>query len=226
MTDRPIPFSGPMVLAILAGTKTQTRRLIRPRKHASLIAGGWTDDYVLDPGNAAWLAQEVPYAVGDRLWVREAWRTELLYDDRQPSGIPPGTHIWYEASQPLVEDDIRGRLRPGKFMPRWASRLTLTVTDVRVQRLQEISEEDARAEGVLWVPGHGEITREDLLCDPGYSNFLDCRQGYEVLWDSLNAHRAPWESDPWIVAISFSVRLGNIDAPAALRARAGERDDG
>jgi hypothetical protein len=87
-------------------------------------------------------------------------------------------------------------------MPRKYSRILLDLTDVRVQRVQEIGEGDARAEGVLWVPGHGEIAQADL--EEGYSTYLDCRQGFQVLWNSINAKRGfGWDVNPWVWAITF-----------------------
>lgn len=212
--DRPILFSGPMVRALLDGRKTQTRRVLGPQSVQ-------VDEF------------KVRFAAGDRLYVREAWRTFISLDKVPPRdvwspGQERGAGVYYEAGgnlsitkgiadrQWLFGDDERpagaGKFRQGMHMPRWASRLTLPVTDVRMQRLQEISEADARTEGVLWVPGHGEITPAELNADPGYSNFLNCRQGYEVLWDHLNADRGfGWATNPWVVVISFTVERGNID---------------
>lgn len=161
-----------------------------------------------------------PYAVGDRLWVREAWRPTFL-----PGGVEAiewrADQAWlpydrFVARLPDYLPDIwrrpsLNRWRPSIHMPRWASRLTLIVTAVKVERLQEISEEDARAEGVLWVPGHGEITPADLY--EGYSNYLCCRQGFEVLWSSLHGPGA-WEANPWVAAISFETHRCNIDQMA------------
>lgn len=183
MTDRPILFSGPMVRAILEGRKTQTRRLIstKPRGHlggVNLFDGTWTDDYVLDPGNVEWRQQIVRYAVGDRLWVRETWSERL-----------EGEAAIYraDAELPIV-------WRPSIFMPRWASRLTLTVTDVRVQRLQEISRDDVIAEGITEREG-----------EPIAAVVAGWHEPYAALWDSLNAKRAPWASNPWVVAVTFTV---------------------
>lgn len=102
--------------------------------------------------------------------------------------------------------------KPSIHMPRWASRLTLRITDVRVQRLQDISEEDARAEGAgLYVPGHGFITEQTLHADPGYSNFLAPRQGFEAIWTEINGADS-WAANPWVWAISFEVIRENVDA--------------
>lgn len=151
MADRPIIFSSPMVRALLAGTKTQTRRLLKPQpgdmdRPFAMEDGTW---HVTDSRGCNMSPLPVRYAVGDRLWVREAFIGARGYDDDPPSrfGNKP---IWYCADGAPDREKwwhLSNRLRPSIHMPRWASRLTLTVTEVRVQRLQEISEEDAIAEG-------------------------------------------------------------------------------
>lgn len=223
MTVRPIIFSAPMVRALLAGAKTQTRRIIKPRGQASLFDGGWTDDYVLDPGNAEWRAREVRYAPGDLLYARE---TCWLYGQWREDGQTKtgrsrrrfdliGKSIRLETPRP-DELAFYGRgpgftWRPSIHMPRWASRLTLDVADVRVQRLQQITEADARAEGApLYVPGHGRITEAELAADPGYSNYLCYRLGFEDLWNELHGPGS-WQANPWVVAVSFSVHQINVD---------------
>jgi hypothetical protein len=166
--ERPILFSGPMVRAILAGTKTQTRRVIapvQPREDGRWPAGR-------DP------LDDSPFRRGGTLWVRETWQWNT----------PPSGYI-YRA------DDIAGHIdsgwRPSIFMPREACRLRLEVTDVRVQRLQDISEEDAEDEGVQ---------PSEMALSP--------RAAFERLWDSINAKRAPWDSNPWVWCVSF-VRSGS-----------------
>ncbi|WP_144379542.1 hypothetical protein [Mesorhizobium amorphae] len=196
--NRPILFSSLMVRALLDGRKTQTRRVLSNDKFASLFNGTWSDDYVLDPGNQSWRDAEIRFAVGDRLWVREAWRTHRYYDDLAPSEMGGEESIVFEADHPPLEKRPHrladGRLRQGMHMPRWASRLTLTVTDVRVQRLQEITWQDAKAEGI----------------SGGYH-----QSEFASLWDSLNAARGfGWDTNPWVVAVSFTVERRNIDQVA------------
>lgn len=191
MNERPILFSGPMVRAILAGTKTQTRRVVLQAQppdtfQASAVLGMF----------------RCPYgAPGDRLWVREAFRQGYGNADAH-----------YRADE---DECAGGPWRPSIHMPRYLSRLTLEVTEVRVQRLHEISEEDVRAEGVM-LPvtpnGHPAIC---VSASPRPSEFLpgklgkdwtlaDCwRHAYAILWDSLNRKRAPWSSNPWVWAITF-----------------------
>lgn len=193
-TERPILFSAPMVRALLAGTKTQTRRVV---KDTGLYA---IDAAVHGPETAARellaLASRCPYGQpGHKLWVREAWRTDSDHDDKPPRDIHEGVHVWYEAGRGLSA--IRGlsrmgKLRPGMFMPRWASRITLEVSEVRVERLQAISEADAIAEGIgrtasgHWLPGP---------CDhPEWA--------YHQLWDQINGAGA-WDLNPFVWCVSF-----------------------
>lgn len=200
MSDLPILFSAPMVRALLAGTKTQTRRVIKPQPYGRIsmltsfnhgrmeIAFG-PDMKAKDGGPKWWrpLAQ-----AGDRLWVREAWRTHAHYDDLGPSMMGGEEPIRYEADgahqtwgYPAISNI--GRHRVGMHMPRWASRLTLYVTDVRVERLQDISEEDAVAEG---VPA--------FMSSP--SNIPAMH--FQSIWESINGPGS-WEANPWVWVVSF-----------------------
>ena len=237
MADKPILFSGSMIRAILReiaapGTgKTQTRRVLKlPTKgiyeHPKM--GGWAACTVggkgcyLDPAMTIPTPERVciwhqttgttilpPYDLGDRLWVREAFSYDRLDVDRD--GILPP---WYWADgNPDAGDWTRPK--PSIHMPRWASRLTLIVTDVRVQRLQDISEDDARAEG---IEHDQDRSRGNVIA---WRDYLD-RGGkcgtaiasFRSLWDSLNAERAPWAGNPWVVAVTFRPVLGNIGGKA------------
>ena len=185
MTEHPILFSGPMVRAILEGRKSQTRRLVKmPRGIVSLYRP-FPDDPtnvqgVDEDGLIGWYAvpSACPYGVpGDRLWVRETWRqgnTGVLY---RANDVCPSQQHW----------------RPSIFLKRADSRLVLEVTAVRVERLQEISCADAIAEGI--APAANSQT---IDCDTP-----DPRHAYRELWDSLNAKRAPWASNPWVWVIEF-----------------------
>jgi len=235
MTERPILFSAPMVRAILEGRKTQTRRILNPQppgdQHRSLRDVVWGDDAQKlaarsDRSQHAWAGFDddrtnpaiaayyhCPYGQpGDRLYVRESFSGPHEWQTIPPAGWgwDTGTRppIWYWADGNPEHGDWT-RPKPSIHMPRWASRILLEITDVRVQRVQDISEEDARAEGVLWVPGHGEITPADL--HEGYSNYLDCRQGFWALWDSINAKRGyGWNANPWVWCLTFKrVEDGN-----------------
>lgn len=224
MVDRPILFSAAMVRALLDGRKTQTRRVLGGRGEVDIFKpGAWSDSYVLDPGNAEWRARYTPFEIGDRLWVKETWRAHRVHDGIKPSEIERGSRVLYEA-EGRDNCDQHGKTRVSIFMPRWASRLTLTVTDVRVQRLQDCSEADAIAEGI-------EIgTHPDTGEPGGWKSYETIQSGrhkgkrhphavlpnkspvtsYAELWDSINGAGA-WETNPWVVAVSFDVRKENID---------------
>lgn len=150
-----------------------------------------------------WLAH-IGFAPGDLLYVREAWRTESrAYDDLAPADMDADYPVLYDAGADWSLNKSTGRARASMHMPRWASRLTLEVTDIRIQRLQEISEEDATAEGAwLW--------REEN--DP--AGVIDHpRDAYCHLWDEINGDRPglAWRCNPWVVAITFRPHLINID---------------
>jgi hypothetical protein len=193
--EHPILFSGAMVRAILAGQITQTRRVCNPQpvKNGAfweLYGAGWSSDTIpvpVMPDHS--LAVRGPFGcAGDRLWVRESWSTHAAFDLVAPRDLTARSiHYW-------ADGEIQtGRRRPGMFMPRWACRILLEITDVRVQRLVEISHDDADAEG---CPG-----RRSAVPELGYVHTP--REQFAQLWDSINAERAPWDSNPWVWAITF-----------------------
>jgi len=208
MVDRPILFSSPMVRALLDGRKTQTRRILKDAP----TEPGWLLYYEVN-GKRTWVGPNgypsmpcmLRFAVGDRLWVRETFRGATGYDNIRPAawGNKP---IWYEADG---EPDVKlwwhlsTKKRVAIHMPRWASRLTLTVTDVRIQRLQDITEADAIAEGIP-APANS-MTIDCETCDP--------RDDFQALWNSINGADS-WAANPWVCAISFEVRRRNIDEGA------------
>lgn len=233
MSDRPILFSGPMVRALLDGRKTQTRRVWKlPTKGiytrpdmggwAPTINGGGGSFTIGRDGTKIPVPEKIgiwhqttgrclnaPYQIGNRLWVREEWGTTSDLSGVAPSNLPRDARIFYQprTSYP-AHDPFQSRVRASMHMPRWASRLTLTVADVRVQRLQEIIEADAVAEGFpnAWAIPHRDKPGAPLIETNPVRWFSD-------LWDSLNAKRGfGWEENPWVVAISFSVERRNIDA--------------
>ena len=155
MKERPILFSAPMVRALLADAKTQTRRVVKMESHQQIEqrddGRDWPWMYDGERDADYWMA--CPYGQpGDRLWVREAWRAELTWNTTKPSEIPDEAALWYEADdQPRNNGrgtKFKGKLRSSIHMPRHASRITLEVTGVRVETLGVISHEDALAEGV------------------------------------------------------------------------------
>lgn len=175
--DRPIIFSAPMVRALLDGRKTMTRRKAW-KKEGERGFVQWGE------GPSPWQRVQP----GDRLWVREACMSD------------PDRFTIYRADWERYNVCDTMRWRPSIHMPRWASRLTLTVTAVRVERLQEISCADAIAEGI--APAANSQT---IDCDTP-----DPRDEFHALWDRLHGEGA-WDANPEVVAITFAVRKGNID---------------
>lgn len=164
----------------------------------------WVTDPVthqIDAVMSQWTGR-VAYSAGDRLWVREAWRADPKYDDHSPSNshngspvLPLGCLVTYDAD--LIPE--LGRNRQGMQMPRWASRITLDVIDVRIERLQDISEADAIAEG---------CKPDDSSLNPNLIG--PARQIFRNLWNRINGPDA-WETNPWVAAYIFHVINRNID---------------
>jgi len=195
--ERPILFSGPMVWALLAGTKTQTRRVIKDQEIGKRFSH-MTDDgrahleWLGTPscGSGVWDVPEYsaqvasPYGKpGDRLWVRE---THGFGGD----AYAPDT--FYRATSP--DAPIQGRWLPSIHMRRIDSRILLEITEVRVERLQDISEADCVAEGMKPAQPDDDDTRH--MYSPKWA--------YEVLWDQINGNGA-WAANPWVWAVSFRV---------------------
>jgi hypothetical protein len=219
MADRPILFSAPMIRALLAGRKTQTRRLLKSQPSNGIHALR----HLIRPFDApafyeyCWHSKfgarlesiKTPIHTGDRLWVKETWRTESrAYDDLAPSEMGGEETILYDADADWKLNKSVGKSRVSIHMTRWASRITLMVTDVRVERLEDISDEDAIAEGVEperdgWKQ-YGTVT---LGPDAVWAT---AEGAYHDLWDSINGVGA-WDENPWVVAYTFTVHLGNID---------------
>lgn len=202
---KPIRFSGEMIRALLAGEKTQTRRIIRAdyddigeRDDGTLWP--WRED--LEQGGDYWYP--CPYGeTGDLLWVQETFK---LFDASGASGTPI-----YRASN----QDDEGIWTPSIHMLRWASRLTLEITDVRVERLQDISEEDARAEGAELDTepcDHSRISCADIGC-LGQTH----KSGFYCIWESI--YPGDWERNPYVWVLTFKVHQQNIDALIKQRDR-------
>jgi hypothetical protein len=202
MKERPILFSGPMVRAILDGSKTQTRRVVKPVRryeHNNICR----PDLVEDPYAVWWHGvsenvgcfQICPHgAPGDRLWVRETFAMNKA--KAGPPVVYRADHgeaqsVFVERPHSAEWDVVVTRWRPSIFMPRAASRILLEITDVRVQRLQEISEADARAEGV--TPNAFEQTSDN------WGGVL-----YRRLWEQINGPGS-WDANPWVWAITFQM---------------------
>lgn len=217
MKERPMLMSAPMVRAILAGTKTQTRRVVKPQPPAgwdrncwfSAPVWGWTAE--AEP-TQTWHKVRCPYGQpGDRLWVRESWMPDPPCDGTWGYTAWAGSRIGqiaavperfqhpafcnYRASWLHGTDGLRWT--PGIHMPRWASRITLEVAGVRVERLQDISVADALAEGIVQLRdgGYGLPAGEHYhATDPCIS--------YWSLWDHINGPGSV-EANPWVWVVEF-----------------------
>ena len=200
MKERPILFSATMVRAILAGVKTQTRRIVKPlplrvnRQTNSMEL----DVEAMDDGR---LLQRCPYGQpGDRLWVRETWRTHSIRHDRiAPRDLSPhgDAMIHYDASMQFVAPFL-GRGRSPIHMPRWASRIDLEIVSVRAEWLNDISEADAMAEGATCESAlTGRHTAEGDAEERG-SHVA----GFAGIWESINGPGS-WEDNPLVWRIEF-----------------------
>lgn len=220
MADRPIIFSAATIRALLAGRKSQDRQVLKPQPYSpqsvvSVSDGRWMScepspitggTRQMDP----W--RDLPHAIGDRLWVREAHYLtdtgdfEIAVFSQDSEAVREHVDLINRiAAQYGLPESWKAphlSLRSPIHMHRWASRLTLTVTEVRVQRLHDITEADALAEGV----GSLTVTTPKL----GLAS-VTAIEGYRDLWNILHGPAA-WPANPWVAAISFTVRQGNIDS--------------
>lgn len=216
MKERPILFGGPMVRAIKDDHKTKTRRVVKPQPDI-LASDGTARRYkplevVLngelvvmhgppdDPRDARYVDKPIacPYGgVRDRLWVRETWRADYEHGENTRGAVPP----WVEYRADTQSDgpadgsaDAESpKWKPSIFMPRWASRITLEIVDVKVEQVQDISEADAIAEGAL-----------PTSAGDGYPFAMSARMNFVDLWDSINLKRGyGWAVNPWVWCISF-----------------------
>ncbi len=206
-TERPILFSGAMVRAILEGRKSQTRRLVNPQPNSG------PDGEMVDLGGLFGLSDGClsgewfcPYGEpGDRLWVREnGWQRP----ERTPKMMRDGADTWepyYYDADGEQGHDLKAwgfKRRPSIFMPRWACRLVLEVTAVRVERLQAISGKDIIAEGAVLRVHHDQFGHNPISAFDG-KVYLDLKSLWAAGWDLINAKRAPWSSNPWVWVVEF-----------------------
>lgn len=231
MKERPILFSGPMVLAILEGRKTQTRRVLSPNPDAWIRGSSGkfgipmkiTNEFP-SPNKSIWQEDDgtrykpikCKYGTADdRLWVRETWAPADSF-----ANTPDNCAFFYRAdnsahlfsSDNNIPIDTYGvafdklRWKPSIHMPRIASRILLEITDIRVERLQDISEEDAKAEGVHFY-GWDDTEQNDYknyLHEDQFDDFGVCsaKESFETLWQSINGPDS-WEKNPWVWVIEF-----------------------
>lgn len=204
MKERPILFSAPMVRAILAGTKSQTRRVMKPQPHdpaAGLYgepamihgSGSYTQDHMLEEGfDGGTCPHGQP---GDRLWVREnGWERPTRSLKQLRDGADTWAPYYFDADgiSEQEADDLKAwgfKRRSSIFMPRWASRITLEISNVRVEHLQDVSRGDCMAEGCPF---------------PNMAHSDDPRQWYAGLWDQINGPGS-WDKNPWVWCIEFRV---------------------
>lgn len=196
MKERGMIFNGEMTRAILDGRKTQTRRPIKWKQTRCTEIGEREDGskwpWSEDAEHACDFWHPCPFgAVGDRIWVRETW---ARYN------IDQNSHdIAYRATTPADWPE-EGRWRPSIHMPRWASRILLEITDVRVERLNAISEKDAAAEG---VPPAGSLLPDypgTFLTPKG--DFATAKVAFQRLWESIYGEES-WQANGWVWVISF-----------------------
>lgn len=183
MKEKPIIFSAPMVLALLCGRKTVTRRFV----------------------NACIDKAKPPCEAGDILWVRESWRTVSSLNNAPPSAMPKSSPIEYMATSKGVFPE--SRTRSPLHMPRWASRITLRVKAVRMERLHDISEDDCLREGVIDLSFYdigGMFTTPLFLPVEGGCKCSTARHAYGWLWNEIHGNGA-WENNPRVWRIEFEV---------------------
>lgn len=206
MKERPIIFSTPMVQAILSGTKTQTRRLLKPQpkpdEYGYILYPPERDRCFMYPSEASFRKYgaklQAPHGKpGDWLWVKETFGM----------AIPLGESIRANRIPHYRADGVQlPRWTPAIFMPRSASRITLEIRDVRVERLQDITSRDAEEEGI-------EYTTIETAAEPNriYEDYFTGEfeilnnpvTSFRTLWGSINEKKAPWSSNPWVWVYSF-----------------------
>ena len=215
MKERPILFNGAMVQAILEDRKTNTRREMKPQPDESGSNGGkitgvrssslgWGFDANYFGDNPKHVGQCPFGKPGDRLWVRESWRTWSVWDEMPPRELAPCNAIKYSddvtISTPLLQGEW-GKRRPGIFMPRWASRITLEIVSVRVERLNQISEEDAKAEGMIYHNG-GEVGHSGWRPTTGFGTVGPTPiHAFAWLWQSVYGPGS--FDDRWVWVVEF-----------------------
>ncbi|WP_104684723.1 hypothetical protein [Pseudomonas syringae] len=198
--ERPILFSAPMVRAILSGRKKVTRRALKVQPHidvsGNFCVGGanYGQDIYGKPVTKHFVSSHCPYGQpGDRLWVREAWQDDAQVNAIAPRELSHGEPIQYPADGASRQNGCSmitpGKTRPSIHMPRRVSRILLEINDVRVERLQDISE--GQAEGVNF-----------LRSAPDLDETLTAAQLFDCLWSAINSADS-WNANPWVWVVEF-----------------------
>lgn len=228
MKARPILFSGPMVRALLDGRKTQTRRTIKPQPNNDPAKHHPIAPYRTTSGDWNWVLKATghgtgdpfpcPYGTpGDLLWVRESWAINMRATDL--------LKVFYKAHESASHTEMHRlisaegisqkyqptwpRFKPSIHMPRWASRITLEITDVRVERLQTISNKDGLAEGFIEMPATGRVATSLAAVYMG-NYWYTARHAFQALWSSINGEKS-WSDNPWVWVVEFKVHRCNVD---------------
>ncbi|WP_122670033.1 hypothetical protein [Pseudomonas viridiflava] len=202
--ERPILFSAPMVRAIQEGRKTVTRREVKvqPRSSADIGSFGRGQPFIRHP-DVTKANPECPYGrPGDRLWVREAWQADAQVNEVAPRELSHGEPIRYPADGASRQTGCSmitlGKTRPSIHMPRWVSRILLEITDVRVERLQAITYEEAVAEGVH----RDSACRMWTATDEGGTCHKYPVPAFRDLWSGINGAEN-WNANPWVWVVEF-----------------------
>jgi hypothetical protein len=221
MSEKPLLFSAPMVLAYLAGRKSQTRQPVKYPEGRILRT---TKNFPIDhpeslPGFALGLDADgepieeyidaPPATPGDTIWGKETWRARILHDKHKPSEIPEDSLIHYEADGSTNSKHTKwmipfGRVRPSIHMLRWMARLVTPCLSLHVERLQDISKADAIAEGIEPVPGLLKSKANSWKnYDPSSLSSLDNPiESYRSLWEYIHGPYS-WDRNPWVWVIKF-----------------------
>lgn len=228
MTERGMIFNADMVRAILDGQKTQTRRIMKPQPEPCPRGGHWWPSNVfktmlhvedeMQNGKGGWgglVGDACPFGdVGDRIWVRETFQGPLVHEElfeeysAYPEKFETPEYCEYAADGGVrpeycdLDDNLRHGWRPSIHMPRWASRILLEITNVRVERLNAISEEDAEAEGIDMEALYDSQDCYDCIADHNMTGRPTVTGAFKYLWESIYGAEN-WLANPWVWVIEF-----------------------
>lgn len=206
-------FSTPMVLPILDGRKKQTRRVINPQPSIKMGVGKWIKNSIIQMIGGQELVlgcmlKHSPYKIGDIIWVREKscyvhleHAHDLLVGFRERRQMIYGTDM-HDDWMAYAKEKYGYKWKPSLFMPKDACRIFLKITDVRAERLQDISEEDAKAEGAvrgIYRQGPNVLKGQFQL---EHNNHASYKDGFRFIWQSINGEQS-WKDNPWVWVIEF-----------------------